>query len=339
MPRPPRKQFAGALYHVTSRGNGRGTLFFSDGDHERFLSQLQDCLKTYQVTLYAYAVMPNHYHLLVRTAYPNLGRFMQRLNTSYALYSRYKHKKPGHRLEGRYKAKLVQDDEYILTLTRYLHLNPVKVKALRCSTKTERRACLEDYRWTSYSGYGDVRRCEDFVCYDVLKAFDANPRTARRRYRAYVMACLMKDDSELKNMLTRSGHGIGDEEYVAALERELRDRKSGSARDRDVAYPGEHISLDRIDEVVAREFGTTVEALRGHGHHKGAGTAKVAALELACRLSGLTQREIGTCHGGISSQAVSLARKRGRSLLPAADVIRLADAIRKGGCASRLAGF
>jgi hypothetical protein len=79
---------------------------------------LQDCLVTYKVTLYAYAVMPNRYHLLVRTAYPNLGRFMQRLNTSYALYSRHKHKKPGHRLEGRYKAKLVQDDEYTGSGTR-----------------------------------------------------------------------------------------------------------------------------------------------------------------------------------------------------------------------------
>ena len=82
MPRPPRKFFAGALYHVTSRGNGRGRIFFDDADCERFLIQLQDGLETSEVVLYAYVLMPNHYHLLVRTVHPNLDRFMQRLDTS-----------------------------------------------------------------------------------------------------------------------------------------------------------------------------------------------------------------------------------------------------------------
>jgi hypothetical protein len=286
-------------------------------------------LENYAVVLYAYVLMPNHYHLLVRTTQPNLARFMQRLNTSYALYSRYKHRKPGHRLEGRYKARLVQGDEYIMTVTRYVHLNPVKVKALRLLTKTERRRFLEGYRWSSYGGYADERRREDIVSYDVLKAFGEDPRQARRRYRAYLLACLMEDDRELRRLLDRSGYAIGDEEYVEALERELRGRKSGVARDRDVAYPGERASLDRIDEVVAREYGTAAEALRGHGHRKGVGTAKVAAIELACRLSGLTQREIGTRYGEISSQAVSLARKRAKFMVPSEALARLVAVIRE----------
>ncbi len=329
MPRPPRKQFSGALYHVTSRGNGRGRIFFDDSDRERFLSQLQDCLENYGVVLYAYVLMTNHYHLLVRTANPNLSRFMQRLNTSYALYSRYKHRKPGHQLEGRYKAKLVQGDEYLMTLTRYIHLNPVKVKALRNQGKGELKRHLDAYQWSSYGGYREKRRCEEFVCYDVLKTLDSDAQKGRQRYRTYVQGCLMEDDSDLRRLLDQSSHGIGDEEYVSGLEEELRERKSGAARDRDVAYPDEGISLDRIDEIVAREYVTGVEALKAHGRRKKTGTAKLAAIELACRLSGMTQREIGEYYGEVSSQAVSAARKRAKELVPLETFARLVALVRK----------
>jgi len=329
MPRPPRKQFSGALYHVTSRGNGRGRIFFDDSDRERFLSQLQDCLENYSVGLYAYVLMSNHYHLLVRTAHPNLSRFMQRLNTSYALYSRYKHRKPGHQLEGRYKAKLVQGDEYLMTLTRYIHLNPVKVKAVRNRGKAELKRYLEAYRWSSYGGYRDKRRGEAFVNYGILKTLEADPQRARQRYRAYVQGCLMEDDSELRRLLDRSSYGIGDEEYVDGLEEEIRGRKSGAARDRDVSYPGERIPLGRIDDLVATEYVTEVEALKAHGRRKKTGTAKLAAIELACRLSGMTQREIGEYYGGVSSQAVSAARKRAKALVPRETLARLAALARK----------
>jgi REP element-mobilizing transposase RayT len=331
MPRPPRKEYAGALYHVTCRGNGRGQIFFDGQDAERFRSQLADGLKTYDVVLYAYAIMPNHYHLLVRTRQANLGRFMQRLNTSYALYSRYKHRKPGHRLEGRYKAKLVQGDDYLVTLTRYIHLNPVKVRAARKLGSSDRRALLEREGWSSYRGYVEEGRQEETVCYDVLKQFGEGDREARRRYRGYVLACMDEDDEALKRSLMRSGHGIGDEAYVAALERELRERQRGEDQDRDVAYPREQVGLERIERVVANACGVAVEALREPGRRAGAVRAKTLAMEVACRLSGLTQREIGKRYGGISTQAVSMARKRARVVFKAGEVDRLVDKIRAAG--------
>ena len=325
MARPPRKQFANALYHVTSRGNGRAHLFFGDDDCRRFLSQLQDNLENYQVVLYAYVLMPNHYHLLVRTPQANLSRFMQRLNTSYALYSRYKHQKPGHRLEGRYKAKLVQDDAYVLTLTRYLHLNPVKVQAMTRIGKGERVRYLEGYEWSSYRGYVAERAQEDWVCYDILKLLNMRLGVARRRYRAYVYGCMMEDDRSLRAALDRSGHGIGDEEFIRELEQDLRERKTGTDRDRDVDYPVERIAVDRIDEAVAEEFAITVEGLKANGHAAGVGMAKAVAMELACRFSSLTQREIGALHGGVSSQAVSLARKRAKAPSLANRLARLTE--------------
>ena len=329
MPRPPRKEFAGALYHVTSRGNGRGQIFFADDDRLRFLDQLRRCLEQCDVVLYAYVLMSNHYHLLVRTRQANLGRFMQRLNTSYALYSRYKHKKPGHRLEGRYKAKLVQGDPYLLTLTRYIHLNPVKIKTMAGRDNAERQRTIEQYEWSSCLGYLDERRQEDFVSYDVLAALgSANSRVARRRYRRYLYGFLTADDDELIEALERCRYGIGDDDFVEALERELRGRKEGSDRDRDLDYPIERVTVERIDAVLAQAFGTSVEMLKVNGHAAGSGLAKSVAMELACRLSGMRQREIGALHGGVSSQAVSLARKRVRAEVTATMLDRLIDSIR-----------
>src|SRR5271165_6749038 len=120
MARPPRIDFPNAVYHVTSRGNGRGIIFWSDDDRQRFLAQLADSLHTAGVQLYAFALMENHFHLLVKTPRANLSRFMQRLLTRYALYSRYKHRRPGHLFQGRFQAKLVEGDVYLAAVTRYI---------------------------------------------------------------------------------------------------------------------------------------------------------------------------------------------------------------------------
>ena len=100
MPRPPRIDFPDAVYHVTSRGNGRADIFYSDDDRRRFLAQLAHHLQLGAVDLYAFALMDNHVHLLCRTPRANLSRFMQRLLSSYALYSRYKHRRGGRPVPG-----------------------------------------------------------------------------------------------------------------------------------------------------------------------------------------------------------------------------------------------
>jgi hypothetical protein len=253
---------------------------------------------------------------------------MQRLNTSYAMYSRYKHKKPGHRLEGRYKAKLVQGDEYILTLTRYIHLNPVKVRAMVNNDGYERRRYLEQYEWSSCRGYMDERRQEDIVCYDVLKGLGKNMREGRREYRRYVYEYLMAGDVRLMEAMERSGHGIGDEEFIKELEQELRERKVGADLDRDVSYPVKKMSVARIDEVVAKEYGIKVEMLKADGHTAGVGLAKAVAMELVCRLTDLRQRAIGARYGGVSTQAVSHARRRVKAKVSVERLTQLAALIR-----------
>jgi putative transposase len=308
MARPPRTQFKNALYHVTSRGNARQVIFHTDDDRRRFLRQLQDNLEQYGVILYAWVLMPNHYHLVVRTPQANLGRFMQRLNSSYSLYYRYKHARPGHAFGGRYKAPLVESDEYLRALTRYVHLNPVKTKRAAQLAAKERIRMLEDYPWSSYPDYVCNRPAGIALDRGVLDQYGRNKKEARRRYRAYAQAMVTENDEPLREMMAHSTHALGSAEFVRKVERELAGEKTGQARDSDLQRPKRSIDLAVIDQVVALEFGIEAEDLKRHG--RAVGEAKAVAVELAVRLSGRTKRAIGAHYGNISGQAVSMIRRR-----------------------------
>ena len=310
MPRPPRIDFPDALYHVISRGNGRADVFWTDDDRFRFLQQLRDSVHSAAILLYAYVLMDNHFHLLVRTPRANLSRFMQRLCTSYALYCRYKHRKPGHQFEGRFKAKLVEDETYLLALTRYIHLNPIKTAACQRLDKGERVGRLEAYPWSSYPGYVSATHVADFVCFDLLKDYGRSWTAARHNYRAYAHACVLKDDQPLLNAMKANRYAIGGSEFIDQTERRLERRRSGRLQDADVALPRLTVDIKRIDGVVAAQFGVAPADLKTHGNRTG--PAKLAAMELACRLTGWTQRAIGAYYGGISCAAVSVARRKVR---------------------------
>jgi putative transposase len=315
MPRVPRIDFPNALYHVISRGNGREDIFWTDDDRLRFLRQLADGLQTSGIILYAYVLMDNHFHLLVRTPRANLSRFMQRLGTSYALYCRYKHHKPGHQLEGRFKAKLVEDETYLSALTRYIHLNPIKTAACRRVAKAERVRRLEAWPWSSYRGYVSAEHRADFVCYDLLRDYGRSLAVARRNYRAYTHAHVLDDDGPLLDAMRASRYAIGGPEFIERTERQLQGRRSGRAQDADLVLPRLTVDIQRIDRLVAARCGVQPADLKTHGHH--GGPAKAMAIELACRLTGWTHRAIGEYYGGISGAAVSVARRGIRESPPA----------------------
>jgi len=314
---------------VTSRGNARANIFLGDDDRRRFCRQLRDNVETAAVLLYAYVLMDNHFHLLVRTPRANLSQFMQRLNTSYALYARYKHNKPGHLFEARFKAKLVQEEAYLLGLTRYIHLNPIKIASCRRLSAARRVERLERYPWSSYPGYVGQKNAEDFVCYDVLKHYAPTMAAARRQYRAYTHGHVMNDDRPILEAMKANRFAIGDEQFIELINRRLEGRRSGKAQDKDVAWPSLPVEIDVIDAHVAGHFGLQPADLAAHGHRSG--NAKFVAVELACILSELNQRAIGTHYGGISSAAVSTIRRKIREgkYDVAATVQRLLSRIRK----------
>lgn len=308
MSRPPRIEFENALYHVTSRGNGRQILFHTDEDRQRFLTQLQDNLESYGVVLSAWVLMTNHFHLVVKTPRGNLSRFMQRLNSSFSLYYRYKHGKPGHVLGGRYKARAIEEDEYLLAVTRYVHLNPVKTREMEQRAAAERVQYLEAYPWSSYPGYVNPKHWPAWMDDGVLREYGRNMEEARRRYRAYCHAAVRESDDAIREMMKANAYAIGSEKFVESIEQKLASRATGGPMDADVLLPWVGVPLDAIDGAVCRTYGVQDATLREHG--KRAGLAKAVAVELAVRWSGKTLRAVGQHYGGISSQAVAMIRQR-----------------------------
>ena len=142
MPRPARPLAAGLIYHVTARGNAKAATFRTGADYEVFLSGLAVAQHLDGLLCHAYCLMENHYHLLVETPRANLDDAMQRLNGTYAMRFNRSHERTGHVFQGRYGAKLITDDDYALTVVRYIAANPVQ--AGLC-------AMPEDWRWSSYA--------------------------------------------------------------------------------------------------------------------------------------------------------------------------------------------
>ncbi len=141
MSRPLRLEFAGALYHVTARGNDKKPIYLEDVDFELFLALLSEVCQRFNWVIHAYCLMTNHYHLLVETPDGNLSRGMRHLNGVYTQRFNSRHERVGHLFQGRYKAILVDKDSYLLELCRYVVLNPVRAKMVDKP---------EDWRWSSY---------------------------------------------------------------------------------------------------------------------------------------------------------------------------------------------
>ncbi|MCZ7591704.1 MAG: transposase [Kiritimatiellae bacterium] len=297
-------QFAGAKYHVTVRGNARQNIFLLTEDRERFLLQLEESLDQYGVILFAYTLMSNHYHLLVETPRKNVSRFMQRLNTAYSLYFRVRHQRPGHTFQGRFGAKLVDGDSYLLGVTRYIHLNPVKTKTAEMMTRAERLDQLNKYRWSSYRGYVEKGRSEEFVDYRLRTLIGGRADTQPNRYRAFVTSKLLEDDEVLREAYQASRYAIGDDAFISDVEdRVNKHRKFSTPQDPDVAWPnGRAPEIEQIKHAVALRFRCSVEDMRKRG--RAAAAAKSLAVGLSCRLSGLTRRQIGVAFG-ITGAAVS----------------------------------
>ena len=314
MTRPLRIVFPGAKYHITSRGNGRQRIFHGLSDYERFLEQLDAALEADEVLLYAYVLMPNHYHLFIETPLGNVKRFMQRLNTAYSMYYRYKHNRPGHCFQGRYGARLVEGEAYILGLTRYIHLNPIKVRRMVGKTGAEKETYLEKFKWSSYGGYVNKGLTEERVLYSCLGLMDRRSRQANRRaYRKFVQEMIEGEDNNLLTAMNASRYVIGDEGEREQAEQMARTFEM-SSHHRDVEWPEpDLVEMSVIEKMVSSEFKVSVGDIHFHGRR--ARVAKSITIELCCQLSGKTQREIAVYLGYSSESSIGKQRQRLRDTL------------------------
>ncbi len=178
MARPLRIEYPGAFYHVTSRGNEQKDVFKSQKDREKFLSYLESATERYGAVIHAYCLLSNHYHILLETPSGNLSQIMRHINGAYTIYFNIKRKRAGHLFQGRFKAILVEADEYATELSRYIHLNPVRAGIV---------ARPEEYQWSSYRYYiGQGKTPEWLKTGFILGYFGKRAALAEKKYRAFV---------------------------------------------------------------------------------------------------------------------------------------------------------
>lgn len=168
MSRPLRLEFAGALYHITSRGNGRKAIYLEETDFELFLELLNDVCEQYNWVIHAYCLMDNHYHLLVETPDGNLSKGMRQLNGVFTQSMNRKHRRVGHLFQGRYKAILVDKDAYLLELCRYIVLNPVRAKMVDTP---------DEWPWSSWFAMVGKIESPSWLATDALLALFAKKRS------------------------------------------------------------------------------------------------------------------------------------------------------------------
>ena len=144
MPRAAREKSETGIYHVMLRGINRQTIFGDGEDAIKFLQILNKYRQKSECKIYAYCLMGNHVHILIREGKEELGMAMKRIGVSYVHWYNYKYDRTGHLFQGRYKSEVVENDKYLLTVLRYIHQNPLKAKL----TKDIRK-----YKWSSYSEY------------------------------------------------------------------------------------------------------------------------------------------------------------------------------------------
>jgi REP element-mobilizing transposase RayT len=272
MPRQPRLDAPETLHHVMVRGLERRAIFRDDQDRADFVARLAALAAAGALTVSAWALLPNHAHLLVRTGARPLARSMRSLLTGYAGAFNRRHKRVGHLFQNRYKSIVVEEEPYLLELVRYLHLNPVRAGVVKSLP------ALDRYPWTGHSALlGTVPRPWQETR-PVLAQFGPTPARARRAYRAFVAAGLPQGRRpELQGGgLIRSLGGwaavatlrrgreayrgderiLGSSEFVDALQRAV------AATD---ALRGPRPALENVLAGVCRHVGLPRAALAGGG--------------------------------------------------------------------------
>jgi putative transposase len=194
MARPPRIEYPDASYHIVNRGNRGQVVFHSDSDYRLFVHKLACSCEAYDVAVRAYCLMPNHFHLYAQTRQANLGRFMQSLLGGFAITFNRRTETSGHVFQGRYRAHLVDEEAYGVTVSRYVHLNPVRSARFQDASVRERRRALATYRWSSYPCYLGTRRPPVWLDRaPLLNGWGGETPDSMRAYAAYVEEGLLQD--------------------------------------------------------------------------------------------------------------------------------------------------
>ncbi|MFH1791045.1 MAG: transposase [Candidatus Omnitrophota bacterium] len=203
MPRNKRLHIPGAVNHVIVRGLEKRLLFLNDKDRFEFLGRLGNALNDTLCQCYAWVLMPNHIHLLIRTGIKSLTDLMRSLLTGYAIYFNRAHNRHGYLFQNRYKSILCQEDRYFAKLVSYIHLNPVRAKIIESVDE------LDYYPWSGHAAIIGTKKCPWQNTDEVLSRFKRNKQAARAAYRELLIEQAQKgfDENLTGGGLRRSAGG------------------------------------------------------------------------------------------------------------------------------------
>lgn len=290
MARQLRIEFEGAFYHVTSRGNLKEKVFFEDKDREKFLEILRRTKERYGYLLHAYVLMDNHYHLLIETLKVNISQIMQNINTSYTVYINKKYKRSGHLLQGRFKGIIVDKDEYLMGLSRYIHLNPIRAAMVQKP---------EDYQWTSYRAYRNNSARNSLVdTADTLSYFSNNKEKACKAYQVFMEDGIEGKENPLKEV--EAGNFLGGKGFKEKIMRLLDKRESDEEILQVKRLRGE-VQIDKVIKACSSFYGKRQDELLKRGKGK---PERQIGIYLSKVLSGKKNVEVGKFFG-IKGPAIS----------------------------------
>lgn len=244
MARPLRIEYEGAFYHIIQRGNERRDIFLSDEDRNKFYEYLKIIHDRYAINIHTYCLMNNHYHLVLETKHANLARTIHFLNTSYTVYFNAKQKRQGHLFQGRYKAVLVEADNYLHHLSRYIHLNPVRAKIVKDPL---------DYSHSSYRYFINRASIPKWLKITfILEMFDKNIEKAKVAYKEFVLD-LFSDEGDVIKKNTTGGFLLGRQNFVEEIKEKFIQNKT----DREIPVIDELKSCpapDKIQQIVRKRL-------------------------------------------------------------------------------------
>ena len=295
-------QYPDAIYHVMARGNGRQDIVYDDADRDRLLDYLGKAVVRCSWRVYAFVIMSNHLHLVVKTPTPNLARGMQTFLSSYANGWAHRHRFRGHVFQGRYRTESVEDETYLWTVTRYVHLNPVRAGLVEHPGS---------WKWSSYPGYARDRSRLEWVAYDELLAsiageFGGSGSEPARTYRRYVTAGVSQPP---RSPWSEAYHGwiLGSQKFVDRVRAMVRDQPGRGRRRESRRMLG--ISIAQVSEVVCAEYGIEPSELARRGSRH---PARAAMAYLARRHTTATNGELAGTLGVSRAESVpNLTRRFG----------------------------
>jgi len=312
MPRTARIDIPGLLQHVIVRGVERRDIFLDDDDRKRFLENFSRLLIQGGVECFAWSLMTNHVHLLLKPHGTLLATFMRRLLTGYALYFNLKHKRSGHLFQNRYKSIVCEEDAYLLELVRYIHLNPLRAGLVSDI------AALDKYRWSGHAVIMQKRVLKGQAIKEVLSLFAKKKGEALTRYRMFVAdGVAMGKREDLgggRRMLSKAWEDVGDEPYdqrILGSGAFIEDLQRRSELEERFKYG---IEIRRIVEQVCRHFGIDPQELRYNSRASGIVDARSVICYLAVRVAGHSGVEVGKMVN-LRRAGVSVAAGRGEKMV------------------------